>query len=1045
MAYIQPQLQIFQEFSQLPQNVVANLNAFITGPNYKLLRYTEASEKQLTLLGEYAAGEYDYPSKPFGSAVDTGYVKLFLEDVLARYASVTDAGLTSMDVQGDGSNHIVVVPDTQDIVFKTGNGYTASSDFRTRGVIAGDTIKYTTGTGAEGFTRVVGFIADVVDAYIDATEADDAVNSAAQAATDLAAGAGITVTAGDDNVRAFDGANSGVFALSDTATTYPGVYSEGRLSEQVKIEITTGGLPGTAKCTVSSLTGTLSRTSVPIEEGASADEGVVYLGRNMVMVLDQGAGDSDAAFQVGDVYTMAAAADALFTEISPTVGITVSGSYTGVRDTVYSIHVVRGGVFERSVEVIDGLNDSGADDVVVAAAIDFDNDWVAGDVDDEYIVRCTTAGDLDTARFSVTSLRGDNESNVVFSTGVEQAIGISGLKVTVTADEYDSFTVGDFWVVKVNGTRPRVQITDSRGIDQGSFAVVDPSDPFVVGRNGLEAVFNANVNNEGRDLDEYAVDGGLVTGDKFYIRAYAAAEGAYHTLVTEDALPEGEDITAIEFHLPQVSTEITSKRTQTPPVFNWEATADSVTINSGIEVQDTSWVDYDDSMPYIPVVSATMYLEYRSLVQDYAGSIYSLETAAQVADELGAIDEDNPLALGVYKALENSGGQPVYFAGTRTDDLDGYNEILELIEKIDTVYSVVAMSEDDQVTDAVKAHVNAMSAEDVKRWRIGWATSALPKTTEILTAALNSGEEWLATIAGTENKTLDIANTNASLLADVRVGDYVRLSFATDAWGDTTWEEIRIEELISNSRLMLETGLDAPVNEPAKIEIFRQNRASEIADRVAATAESLGSRRMYYIAPLPAYVGGEEVSPIFVAAATAGLVSSMAPQRPLTNVTLTGFSEIPDAYRTFTRDNLNTMAAGGTFILAQDKQSGEIYVRHQLSTATSDGNLLTTELSVVKNLDAISYYYNGVLSPYIGRYNITPALLETIRTDIAGGISFLTSPYTGAGLIGPMVLDTDDTGIRSVEQHPTLKDHIVAIVDLDLPLPLNVLQLRLVV
>ena len=53
MSYILPQVQVFQIFTQIPQNVVQNLNAFVFGPNYQLFRYEEAAERALTALGTY--------------------------------------------------------------------------------------------------------------------------------------------------------------------------------------------------------------------------------------------------------------------------------------------------------------------------------------------------------------------------------------------------------------------------------------------------------------------------------------------------------------------------------------------------------------------------------------------------------------------------------------------------------------------------------------------------------------------------------------------------------------------------------------------------------------------------------------------------------------------------------------------------------------------------------------------------------------------------------------------------------------------------------
>lgn len=142
---------------------------------------------------------------------------------------------------------------------------------------------------------------------------------------------------------------------------------------------------------------------------------------------------------------------------------------------------------------------------------------------------------------------------------------------------------------------------------------------------------------------------------------------------------------------------------------------------------------------------------------------------------------------------------------------------------------------------------------------------------------------------------------------------------------------------------------------------------------------------------------------------------------------------------------MNTIAEGGTLILMQDTKGGQVYVRHQLSTAYKDGNLNTYELSMVKNLDSISFYFANLLAPFIGRYNVTPELVSVIRTQIQDGLNYLGS-LTNVGLLGPQVILTNgNTEIRTIEQHPTLKDRIVAIVDIELPAPLNVIELHIVV
>jgi hypothetical protein len=94
-------------------------------------------------------------------------------------------------------------------------------------------------------------------------------------------------------------------------------------------------------------------------------------------------------------------------------------------------------------------------------------------------------------------------------------------------------------------------------------------------------------------------------------------------------------------------------------------------------------------------------------------------------------------------------------------------------------------------------------------------------------------------------------------------------------------------------------------------------------------------------------------------------------------------------------------------------------------------------------VDSISYYFAARLAPFIGRYNITPDLLVVLRTQINDGLLYLGS-FTGIGLLGPQVI-LDNTQLVTLQQHPTLKDTVLAVVNLQVPYPLNVIELHLVV
>jgi hypothetical protein len=125
----------------------------------------------------------------------------------------------------------------------------------------------------------------------------------------------------------------------------------------------------------------------------------------------------------------------------------------------------------------------------------------------------------------------------------------------------------------------------------------------------------------------------------------------------------------------------------------------------------------------------------------------------------------------------------------------------------------------------------------------------------------------------------------------------------------------------------------------------------------------------------------------------------------------------------------------------QDLPLDRVYIRHQISTAYPDNNLNTSELSITKNLDAISYFFAERLKPYIGKYNITPQLLGVLHNVISGGLDYLSSS-TGVGLYGPMVI-AEGTSIDRLYQDPALQDHVQCELTLNLPKPFNVLKLYL--
>lgn len=1067
-----------------------------------------------------------------------------------------------------------------EITWKTGNGYTHSNLFKGRGVVLNDTIRYSVlapdALTYTGTSKVAGFEADTIAAVL-AKPTVDATNAVAAGGEQLVPHTGSVdlLQPGTDNDKNYTGT---VFALSDAVQYYPGAYAAGILSESFSVTITTAGAAGVAKATVATQNGTYSRVNVPIipinwDAANPTYKAMMYLGENLWAEFT---GSETLEFVLGDIFEFSAAIDAPWAVVANR-RILSGGTYTGVSDTTYKLEVTRGGVFNRAVNAIDGMQtptkaiisysdvlvvadtldiggltfevvsggspaagniavdingiaakddqfqelvdvinvqdvglyaslDADADTVTIRGAytlingatenltnatlavqtallvpsIDFTNDWTGGDVDDEYVLRCTQAGTIATARFSLESQNGDNVSLVQFGgsgVGYKINLGTVGMEGYFTVSGA-TFTLGDFWIITVKAARPQVTISDSVGTDQGGVVVVEQDTEFDVGLLGVTAVFHANPNNAGG----FTTGGGLVTGDIFYIAATAAKEGPIKTLILADDLPVEAtpgltvDISgtvpvynanyepsafAAWLYLVQNGASVTSKRLQSPPERNWLGTASDVTVYGGIQVQDPTWTENDGSMPWLDVYAGALYLEYRALLPDYSNGVYSLTDINDVVTELGVQSIDNPLAQGVHDALLNSGGKAVYFMAVPSDDLAGYQAVLDQAAKTDVLYGFAPLSRDPAIIEAVATHVVALSSATEKRWRRVFAGVELPVAKVAMDASTFTppGTNWLATIkdnpsiVGTQNTLVEVTNGTPRLLRDVVAGDTVRCLFSTDAWGDSSYQDYVVAEVLTESKLLLESGPAIPVSVAAKIEIWHPLTTNEIAEEVAAqslayatkyTADH-GNARICNVFPDVAYTDGVALTSEFMAAGIAGLESSVAPQQGLTNIELAGFDDLPAVYATFTRDQLNQMAGAGTMIVMQNMAGDTVYIRHQVTTATSEGNLHTQELSVGKNLDAISYYFANSLAPFIGRYNITKELLTVIETQIQDGLNYLGSNRTAVGLLGPMIILGDNTKINSVAQHPTLKDHVYASVDLELPLPVNVIQLHLVV
>lgn len=469
-------------------------------------------------------------------------------------------------------------------------------------------------------------------------------------------------------------------------------------------------------------------------------------------------------------------------------------------------------------------------------------------------------------------------------------------------------------------------------------------------------------------------------------------------------------------------------------------------------------LSYDGVEAYYSVISADLYVSYRELLTAYSDTIHSVTGASAVANMLGTVDPDNPLAMGVYMACLNAAtddgdeAPPVYFMAIPEEGKSGFDAVLNKISLTDRIYILAPTTRDEAVLEAVRSHVLAMSQKTVKQWRIATVSADVPEVVSKLNAKMDPDGHDFWAISPAENTVRvvkDSASTTGSQDTQFRstlsVGDKVKLlRSAKDAWGDDVWDVYEIKRIVNNYTVVVkdnEAGALAASNTARKIEIDHPFTATEQAEEIAKVSRAMASRRMYNVFPSVFSNDGVTMSGEFAACAVAGLISATEPQQPITNVTVRGIDDIPLVYQTYNKEQLDLIASGGTFIVCQDFANDKVYVRHQISTAYPDGNLNTAELSITKNVDNISYAFAETFRPYYGKYNIVPKL-TTRLWQLAS--TLLTYFCSSDSEYGPQLID-EGTQILYIRQNELMKDHLDVGIRLSVPYPCNNIDIVLTV
>lgn len=707
---------------------------------------------------------------------------------------------------------------------------------------------------------------------------------------------------------------------------------------------------------------------------------------------------------------------------------------------------------------------------------------VAGYVSETYTVEVIQGGVGTGARLRVTSASGtDNQASVVPAAfGGETAIGTRGLVVAFdtsgdasSADgetfPEDEFVVGQTWVFTVSqdytipahvsggtytGTRdttyivevirggsltasaaadrPRIAVTTTTGVDIGGPYTVSSGTAVTIGSFGVQITFTG---------------AGLVRGDRFSVPASATANGPIRTLLLAESMPDellGQTV-AVDLFI-RGNYEVSRRQIDGSAGNHFEQSSTELTVAESLQVFDHTWTNEMGDMVALSVHTGTLYVQYRALRMDNTTRL-RLYSAADLPSR---VSPNSPFYYGLSKALQNSNGTAVFGLAVAQDTRGGYQDALSKIGEEWEAYSIIPLTKDRGVHADVADHIGIYSTPETGRWRRGLLNSDADTILPVYTTTNSDdytavdGTPVLAVVEDDPNTsgtqyTRVLVENGAFLTAGVRAGDVVRMNYSVDDFGDPIFETYEIDRVVSEDQLILMTGPSQDVPIASKIEIWRPLSRDEVARGYGRLSQAFYSRRIGHA--WPDYVtadGGQVVPGYFLLCAYGGLRSGVEPHRPLTNVEIVGFEDVPRSTDYFNNEQLNIMAGMGTLIFTRDRNTGRIFVRHQVTTGNYD-DVKQREESFTTNQDDMSYQFLQEFGPMIGRSNISPALLDIIGIRLSTlGDTFL---QVNDRLIGPRALSVE---IAELRQHEVLLDRVVARFHADLPAPFNNMDLTIV-
>lgn len=459
------------------------------------------------------------------------------------------------------------------------------------------------------------------------------------------------------------------------------------------------------------------------------------------------------------------------------------------------------------------------------------------------------------------------------------------------------------------------------------------------------------------------------------------------------------------------------------------------------------------SVPGYPTVSSvktaasgegTVAVEWRATFAA-EDETFRIDTLDDIIARYGSYEQDSELPHALAWALSGSQGKPVFGLNTGNVTEAAFTAALTLAESAFQVRYLSLVSDDLDVLGLAAPHCQAMSVENVKRFRRAYV--GIDSPAEYYKVSLQDDESpYIGDIntgsgSGYTLVTFDAVDGFDLTELNIEAGDYVEVSGSGDRYV--------ISEVTGENTLTLASGPAVPVLNAA-LTVVASDSATNIARYVWEAAEALGAavdedRRINCI-----WIDNGTYQDVakpnrFLAAETAGLRSAVLPQLGLTRTEMLSVDAAPTMYTKFTTAVLDSMAERGVWVVTQNAPDLACYVRHQLTTAVSNGSLFYEDSAGV-NLDDLSFVIDGIIDPWIGKYNAVAKTVSLIKNALVTRLDQATQADIDSAA-GPQIVayynEAGEEGTIDVAIDDTLKDTINFFIEVQLPLPFNHARVKL--